>query len=230
MTPVTLPLSRGAFRHSSSNERAFSLIEVVLAVGVVAFAFVAILGLIPAGMGQFRQAVDTSVCAQIAQRVINDAQQADFSTLIDEPNLPPSPAPPAQDSFAFRIPTVAFTRASSARCIRYFDEQGNEVIPSNATTNVFGTSAAEKAAQARVTYQVNVRVVPKGVVPNGAGSVSPYRAPHMATLTIQVAYNPGLLPIKLSTQAEDGTDPTRRLWVPTTGVSIITYNAQIARN
>src|SRR5687767_4065395 len=61
----------------------FSLVEVVLAIGVVSFAFVAILGLVPAGMSQFRQAIDTAVCAQIAQRVIGDAQQTDFDLLID---------------------------------------------------------------------------------------------------------------------------------------------------
>src|SRR6185369_7455030 len=105
MTPVTLPLSRGAFRHSSSNERAFSLIEVVLAVGVVAFAFVAIMGLIPAGMGQFRQAIDTSVCSQIAQRVMNEAQQTGFALLSDEKDIPPR-----QDTFAFRLANIASTR------------------------------------------------------------------------------------------------------------------------
>src|SRR3954470_20054707 len=131
MTPVNSPLPPGAFRTPRHPERAFSLIEVVLAVGVVAFAFVAVLGLIPAGMGQFRQAIDTSVCAQIAQRVINDAQETAFTILIDEAKLPTTGA----DDFAFRAPTVAASTASTAsnpgKCIRYFDEQGSEVIPAN---------------------------------------------------------------------------------------------------
>jgi uncharacterized protein (TIGR02598 family) len=224
MTPVALPLPRGTFRNSVARNRAFSLIEVVLAVGVVAFAFVAILGLIPAGMGQFRQAIDTSVCAQIAQRVINDAQQADFATLIDEKNLQ---AAGATDTYAFRLPTIDATRTRPTKCIRYFDEQGNEIVPSNSTTNVF--SAAEKQLQAKVTYQVNVRVIPKGVMPTGTG-VPTYYAPHLATLTIQVAYNPGFITTKLSTASQNGTDATRSLWIKTPGVTMINYSAQIARN
>lgn len=224
MTAVTLPLPRGAFRHSSAKTRAFSLIEVVLAVGVVAFAFVAIMGLIPAGMGQFRQAVDTSVCATIAQRVINDAQQADFATLIDERNLPVGVS-----TYTFRLPSIDATNNRPFKCIRYFDEQGNEIIPTNTTTNQFGTSLQEKQLRDKVTYQVNVRVLPRGIIPTRASGL-PYYAPHLATLTIQVAYNPGFIATKLSNATADGTDPARRLWIKTPGVTMINYSAQIARN
>jgi len=208
-------------------QRAFSLIEVVLAVGVVAFAFVAILGLLPAGMSQFRQAIDTSVCAQIAQRIINEAQQTDFNVLINEAGLPAN----AGDDFAFRAPTVALSDAATAvnpgKCVRYFDEQGNEVLP-KASTSVL--SAAEKRL---ATYQVNIRVTPRTSMPTGASYL-----PHLATLTIQVAYNPGNLPVTLSTVAGTSSDPTRKLWIKTDstgkpinlGVPIISYCAQIARN
>ena len=221
MTRVTSPVPTGAFRAPSPNVRAFSLVEVVLAVGVIAFAFVAILGLIPAGMSQFRQATDTSVCAQIAQRIINESQETDFTTLIDEKNLPTTNG----DDFALRTPTVAASNAATAatpgKCIRYYDEQGMEVIPAATTTNT--PSATEKA---RITYMVNTRVVPKSVMPNTSG----YHNYHLATLTIQVAYNPAGLPITLSTASATSTDPTRKLWTSTAGVTIITYCAQIARN
>ncbi len=220
MTPVNPPLPSGAFRASSTESRAFSLIEVVLAVGVVAFAFVAIMGLIPAGMSQFRQAIDSSVCAQIAQRIINESQETDFTTLIDEKNLPTANG----DDFALRTPTVAASTNASAsspgKCIRYYDEQGMEVIP-QATTNT-----PSQTEMKRITYMVNTRVIPKSVMP----SSTPYHDYHLATLTIQVAYNPGNLPITLSTATPTSTDPTRRLWISTAGVSIITYCAQIARN
>lgn len=221
MTPVNPPLPSGAFRASSIESRAFSLIEVVLAVGVVAFAFVAIMGLIPAGMTQFRQAIDTSVCAQIAQRIINEAQETDFTTLIDEKNLPTAGA----DDFAFRTPTVAASTAATAgspgKCIRYFDEQGMEVIPKDTVGNV--PSAIEKP---RITYMVNTRVIPKTVVPSAAG----YHDYHLATLTIQIANNPGNGPITLSSATATSTDPTRKLWISTAGATIITYCAQIGRN
>src|SRR5882757_6098701 len=104
MPPVTPPSAIGPLSSRLAQQRAFSLIEVVLAVGVVAFAFVAILGLIPAGMTQFRQAIDTSVCAQIAQRIINEAQGTDFTILIDEQKLPTGTA---SDDYAFRTPSIA---------------------------------------------------------------------------------------------------------------------------
>jgi uncharacterized protein (TIGR02598 family) len=76
----------------------FSLVECVLAIGVVSFAFVSILAMIPMGMTAFRQAVDTTVGSQIVHRLINEAQQTDYSTLVATPTTE-----------------------------RYFDDQGNEV-------------------------------------------------------------------------------------------------------
>ncbi len=77
--------------------------EVLMAMGVISFAFVGVLGLIPAGFGVFREAMDQSVGAQIAQRVIADVQQADFRAVIDDGT------------------ETAFLMAP-----RYFDEQGEE--------------------------------------------------------------------------------------------------------
>src|SRR4051812_41937151 len=59
----------------------FTLVEVTLALGVIAFAFVALLALLPAGNNAFRRAIDLATCGQIAQRVISDAQNANFDTL-----------------------------------------------------------------------------------------------------------------------------------------------------
>ncbi len=125
------PLSLGVRRFSA---QAFSLIEVALAIGLLSFALVAVFGLIPAGMSTFRKAMDVSVGSQIAQRVINDAQQSDWAELIK----------------------------SGATATRYFDDQGAEVdgaataiyhvktviIP---VTNVPGGSNADLAT---VTVQV----------------------------------------------------------------------------
>jgi uncharacterized protein (TIGR02598 family) len=92
------------------NRRAgFSLVEVTLAVGIIAFAFVALFGLVPTGLSTFRRAMDTSVAAQIAQRVIGDAQQTDFDALI-----------------ATRSPVP-----------RYFDDQGTEITGSGRQTVVY---------------------------------------------------------------------------------------------
>lgn len=79
----------------------FSLVEVVLCIGIVAFAFLAIFSLVPVGLTTFRQAIDNSLGSQIVQRLVGEAQQTDYPTL---------------------IATAAYQR--------YFDEQGNEVSAS----------------------------------------------------------------------------------------------------
>lgn len=86
---------------------AFSLIEVVMAIGIVAFAFISVLGLIPTGLNTFRQAIDASVGAQIVQRVMNEAQQTDFDVLVQGSN-----------------------GTYLQRPVRYFDDQGNEMANS----------------------------------------------------------------------------------------------------
>lgn len=42
------------------SESAFSLVEVTLAIGIIAFAFVALFGLLPTGMATFRASVDAT--------------------------------------------------------------------------------------------------------------------------------------------------------------------------
>jgi uncharacterized protein (TIGR02598 family) len=64
-----------------SPTAAFSLIEVAMALGIVAFAFTALMGMLPVGLGLFRKATDTSVATRIVQKVSGDLQQADFDSI-----------------------------------------------------------------------------------------------------------------------------------------------------
>jgi len=204
-------------RRSSHRQRAFSLVEVVLAIGVVAFAFVALLGLLPAGMSQFRKAIDTTVATQIAQRIIDDCQQTDFDVLtqssISQPNLTP------------------------VQSYRYFDERGVEVIPqsSAAATNVSALSSTYPAPpqlseQQQVVYTVSTRVLPlppapvsiyaPGQVPQAVQTGQAFQ--QMATVTVQVMNNPGFI----NPQLQQGT----LLIPPSPSYSILTFSAQIAPN
>jgi uncharacterized protein (TIGR02598 family) len=96
---------------------AFSLIEVAMALGIVAFAFTALLGMLPVGLGLSRSATDTSVATRIMQKVSGDLQQADFDSI-----------------------------ATAGGNILYFDEQGT-ALPSMAgaiywaQVNVFPNAA-----------------------------------------------------------------------------------------
>lgn len=86
----------------------FSLVEVVIAIGVIAFAFIPMMGMLPTGLNLSRQAIDTTVEAQIAQQLTAEVQQTDFSRL---------------DELA----------SASIASPSYFDDQGNKVTdPANA--------------------------------------------------------------------------------------------------
>ena len=68
-------------RRGSTTRGAFSLIEVTLAIGIIAFAFVALLGLLPNGMQVFRDAIDSSNETWIMQGLNSMVQTTNFSDL-----------------------------------------------------------------------------------------------------------------------------------------------------
>lgn len=92
MKPTTPPSLRVRRRNG------FSLVEVAMALGIVAFAFTALLGMLPLGLSMFRDAMETSVTTRIFERVGGDLQQSDFDTL-----------------------------SAGGFPVRYFDDQGNEL-------------------------------------------------------------------------------------------------------
>jgi len=59
----------------------FTLVEVTLAIGIISFAFVTMFGLLPVGLSVSRQAMDTTIEAQIVQQMKTQALQTDFSQL-----------------------------------------------------------------------------------------------------------------------------------------------------
>jgi len=68
---------------ASQNHRraAFTLTEVVLALGVMSVAFLPLMGLLPVGMDTFRSSVDRSAAARVIERLANEARQSDFDTV-----------------------------------------------------------------------------------------------------------------------------------------------------
>lgn len=82
------------------KQRGFSLIECALALGVVSFSFVALVGMLPVGLNSFHGAIDATVGAQISQKVLSEVRQAKFSEL-GAFNINPDPDPdkPSADFF-----------------------------------------------------------------------------------------------------------------------------------
>ncbi|MEQ1853900.1 MAG: prepilin-type N-terminal cleavage/methylation domain-containing protein [Chthoniobacteraceae bacterium] len=197
-------------RHGKS--RGFSLIEVAIAVSILAVALVALLGLFPAGMTNFRTAMDTSVTAQIAQRILHDMEQAEFSEVVDLINLPSDATSYCTPHFSFRAPTVRAPR------LRYFDEQGKEVI-----TQAEKPNEAEKQV---IVYHVNTRIIPRAELPTIGETAS-----QVAQVTIQVARNPGNRDIPINVGSDkDPNVPNRNLFKSTTGITIYTFSALIGKN
>jgi len=65
----------------------FSLIEVTLAVGIIAFAFLQIISLMPAGLARLHSAKELTVATQIATHVTNELKQTDFTQLRQSPTV-----------------------------------------------------------------------------------------------------------------------------------------------
>lgn len=62
----------------------FSLVEVVLSIGIFAFAFVSVMGLIPVGLNTFQKAKNVSISNDIARGIISELQQNNFTDLVSD--------------------------------------------------------------------------------------------------------------------------------------------------
>lgn len=89
MNTLSLKTERLTHRDFASRDRhggrthsgGFTLVEVTLAIGIISFAFVTMFGLLPVGLSVSRQAMDTTIEAQIVQQMKTQALQTDFSML-----------------------------------------------------------------------------------------------------------------------------------------------------
>ena len=212
----------------------FTLVEISIAIGILAVALVALMGMLPAGMSNFRKAMDTSVTAQIAQKILHDLEEAEFDEVIDVTNLPPDPDTKnpsyCAPHFSFRAPAAKKpTKSSPGQTqVRFFTDQAVEIFPPSPLPYDYPdlSSAINSDAAALAVYHVNVRIIPRAELPtvNETGS-------QVAQITIQVARNPGGRKIPLSTSnADDADAPDRNLFQQKLGVSIFTYHSLLGKN
>lgn len=61
--------------------RAFSLVEAVISIGVVSFAMMGILGMVPVGLATFRHAMNLTVESAIVQEVTGELLRTDHANL-----------------------------------------------------------------------------------------------------------------------------------------------------
>jgi uncharacterized protein (TIGR02598 family) len=74
MATLKLPFLRRRHRKS----RGFTLLEVIISLGIVASAMLALVGVMPVGVEAIHEASITSIESRIAQEIISDAQAADW--------------------------------------------------------------------------------------------------------------------------------------------------------
>ncbi len=213
----------------------FSLIEVTLAIGVVAFAFVALLGLIPLGLSTFRKAMDASIGAEIGQRVLNDLQQSDFNTVIGRTSNASLPTTlntilSGQGSGAVAPRTVTGTGYLSHR---FFDDQGNEVVLNQSVNYNSTDPTPEQRIANHILYDVHTQIILQPQIPskvNGDGADGFLASPSLANVIIQVFSNPGgaRLPDDLpNVQASGGQSVCV---IGNTSVPFTTYTGFLSQN
>lgn len=72
---------------SRARARAFSLIETVLALGVVSFALTALISMMPVGLTLMRDSVQTTVQADILRRLATEFQETPLDRLTGSTNM-----------------------------------------------------------------------------------------------------------------------------------------------
>jgi len=197
----SFPLKRSASQVREAA--AFTLVEVVLAIGLVAFVFIAIIGALPMGLGIFRQAMDTSISAQITQHIVSDAQQSDFNSL-----------------FLGLTPQNGFYAMPQ----RYFDDQGSEVQAGAPTAlyTVWVRASQPGDPDPNSNQSGNFTTLP------AAPGQAPFHPRAMTILAVQIVSNPAHRPLSSFVNAD--TQLIDAAKAKTNGLSVQTLSVAVTRN
>jgi uncharacterized protein (TIGR02598 family) len=162
-----------------NRQPAFSLVEVVLALGVIAIAIVAILGLVPTGLQTSHSSQDETRSGQIAQSVF-DTMASQAQTNFSAVSLPvASPAPTIDLS-------SSITTATSPAALLYADNDGqisqsaiNATFSISILTDDFSATPSPAPFDHGYANKVTIRVVSPplpsaSATPNSNQSVRDY--------------------------------------------------------
>lgn len=174
-------------RAKPKNRAAFTLIETVLALGIVAFGLLAVMGLLPIGLEVSRNASNTTICAQIGERLAGTIQELDFS------QFPGYPSAQTQQT--------AFN--SLSQTYYYFDGQGQPVGQGNGAIAVYSacivpapssageTTPSEVNGTAVETFQILIANDPAHVLQGQPQQISTLAAtPRTQTVVAQALIIP----------------------------------------
>jgi prepilin-type N-terminal cleavage/methylation domain-containing protein len=132
----------------NATERGFSLVEVVIALGVISFAMIAILGLVPTGLHTAHTSQDETRAAQIAQGILSSlaGENIKLDTATGKPKLDASNHQQLNDSAKLPSVSSAINLGAPASYPMYATNDGR-VSDSN-TGAVYAVTLALSAAPA----------------------------------------------------------------------------------
>lgn len=173
---------RRPFSTRFGRTAAFSLTEVVIALGVIAFAFVALLGMLPVGLNAFNNSIDSTMETQIAENVMSQLRQAQFSQLGTEFNN--TQATPDVPSF-FKAYNQNIPPPLPGY---YYDDQGNAAL--SGTTPVINP-VMQAPIPTSYVYAAGVQVFYETWnVASGAATAAPFNVQPENTAVASGSYNP----------------------------------------
>ena len=134
------------------NRAGFSLVEVTLAIGVVAFALIAILGLIPVAQDSARQAVNDTKTSLIGQDVFVRVRSSlnSASTFANPSTVFPNP--PVGPSYYYTNEGTFFSDAANLSATLNAANLNGEPLPNYAVTVVVGAAFANPVPNVNNTH------------------------------------------------------------------------------
>ena len=139
------------------KEAAFSLVEVTLALGIIAFAFIAILGMIPVGLTASREAAESVATSLIAQDAFTKVQaklntESAFTTF----NVSLSGTPPKDYVFFYNTDGGYITDGNDVSKLRSSTQFRAEISGGNMASyppNI--SSDVLKCVTVRISWPIN---------------------------------------------------------------------------
>lgn len=201
-------------RLTHKRRSGFSLVEISLALAIAAFAFVAMLGLIPSGLGNFRTAMNTQTASEIYRQLSAEYQETDFDVLLGA-----KVKEGGTNNQFYQLP------------LRHFDEQGQEVRvsdPENPTMNEISRIVYTARARGSKPGDPNPEKHSPSVFTSLPGGAAPRFNPRDSTfLTVQVVLTQGRSLSPVTDQASflvDGAIAARE------GMPVKSFSLYITRN
>jgi uncharacterized protein (TIGR02598 family) len=137
---------------NSLSRQAFSLVEVVIALGVTSFAVLALIGTLPVGIKSVQDSSNESARANITQEIRAELQQVSFGTTASH-----SISGLSSQTNYYNNEGDILTSNANAYYMAVF-ALTNTAIPNSGTTTTYFQSGAAQTIQMTLSYPYNAPV------------------------------------------------------------------------